>query len=137
MFKVSNRLAELRKQVGIKQEVLAMELNISRVTLSRYENNQVTIPKKMLDKICSYFNIELKDLIIIDTEEDAKARLKFEELDPILLNIVFELQFLKSSVEVGLEAIRVILENLSQETKKKLSNIDSKLKRRSKNKNQD
>ncbi len=53
------RLKELKIKRGISQVKLAMDLNLSRNTISRYETNQREADYETLIKIADYFNVSL------------------------------------------------------------------------------
>ena len=57
------RLKELRMKKGLSQIKLAMELNISQNTLSRYETGKREAGYDMLIKIADYFNVTLDYLL--------------------------------------------------------------------------
>jgi transcriptional regulator with XRE-family HTH domain len=49
---------------GLKQQVLADEIGVHRITLSRYENGNCSIPTSKLLLIIEKLEIEFKDLLI-------------------------------------------------------------------------
>ena len=57
---MKNRLEELRKERGIKQEELAAEVKISRDHLSNIENGKYPINIKTLYKLAEFFNVDMK-----------------------------------------------------------------------------
>ena len=57
------RLKELRMKKGLSQIKLAMDLNISQNTLSRYETGKREAGYDMLIKIADYFNVTLDYLL--------------------------------------------------------------------------
>ncbi len=56
-------LREIRKKKGYSQLKVAMELNISRETLSYYENGKRSPDIKMLIKLSEYFGVSIDYLI--------------------------------------------------------------------------
>ena len=67
---MKNRLEELRKQWGIKQEELANALEVSRQTIGSLENGRYNPSILLAFKIARYFDLTIED--IFTYEEDAK-----------------------------------------------------------------
>ena len=63
-----NRLEELRKQQGIKQEELALALEVSRQTIGSLENGRYNPSIMLAFKIARYFGMSIEDIFIY--EED-------------------------------------------------------------------
>lgn len=57
------RLKELRKQRGITQLKLAMDLNMNQNTISRYENGEREAGYRELILIADYFDVSLDYLL--------------------------------------------------------------------------
>lgn len=57
------RLKELRKEKNITQIKLAMELNMSQNTISRYETGEREAGYNELIKIADYFNVSIDYLL--------------------------------------------------------------------------
>ena len=57
------RLKELRKQKGISQLKLAMDLNMNQNSISRYENLEREADYKTLIMFADYFNVSLDYLL--------------------------------------------------------------------------
>lgn len=57
------RLKELRKQRGISQLKLAMELSMNQNSISRYENNTREADYATLIKLADYFNVSIDYLL--------------------------------------------------------------------------
>ncbi len=57
------RLKELRKQRGISQVKLAIDLSMSQNTISRYETGSHEADYKTLIKIADYFNVSIDYLL--------------------------------------------------------------------------
>lgn len=57
------RLKELRKQKGISQLKLAMDLSMNQNTISRYETGEREADYKTLIKIADYFNVSIDYLL--------------------------------------------------------------------------
>ena len=58
-----NRVAELRKELNLRQKDLAAHLNTSVSTVSNYENSVNAIDIETLDKLADYFNVTTDYLI--------------------------------------------------------------------------
>lgn len=65
---MKNRLEEIRKQKGIKQEELAAVLEVSRQTIGSLENGRYNPSILLAFKIAKYFNMSIEDIFIY--EED-------------------------------------------------------------------
>ena len=61
------RLRELRKERGISQLKLAMDLSVNQNTISRYENGTRQADYETLIKIADYFNVSI-DYLLEKTE---------------------------------------------------------------------
>ena len=57
------RLKELRKKNGISQLKLAMDLNMNRNSISRYENGVREADYATLIKFADYFNVSIDYLL--------------------------------------------------------------------------
>lgn len=57
------RLKELRKEKGISQVKLAMDLCVNQNTISRYENGEREAGYDMLIKMADYFNVSVDYLL--------------------------------------------------------------------------
>lgn len=67
---MKNRLEELRKSRGIRQEELAAVLEVSRQTIGSLENGRYNPSILLAFKIARYFGMSIEDIFIY--EEDAK-----------------------------------------------------------------
>ncbi|WP_278530507.1 helix-turn-helix domain-containing protein [Enterococcus asini] len=65
-----NRIAELRKSIGLTQKELAKKLEISPVTLSRYETGDRIPNFDILKKMSEIFNDVPVEFIMKDTDND-------------------------------------------------------------------
>lgn len=65
---MKNRLEELRKQKGIKQEELAVALEVSRQTIGSLENGRYNPSIQLAFKLARYFEMSIEDIFIY--EED-------------------------------------------------------------------
>jgi len=67
---LKNRLEEIRKGKGIKQEDLASALEVSRQTIGSLENGRYNPSIILAFKIARYFDLKIEDIFIY--EEDPK-----------------------------------------------------------------
>ncbi|HJA65718.1 transcriptional regulator [Lachnoclostridium sp. An169] len=65
---MKNRLEELRKQRGIRQEELADALDVSRQTIGSLENGRYNPSIKLAFKIARYFEMSIEDIFIYEEE---------------------------------------------------------------------
>ena len=65
---MKNRLEEIRKKYGIKQEDLATALEVSRQTIGSLENGRYNPSILLAFKIAKYFNMSIEEIFIY--EED-------------------------------------------------------------------
>ena len=64
---MKNRLEELRKQRGIKQEDLASALEVSRQTIGSLENGRYNPSIILAFKIARYFQMSIEEIFIYDS----------------------------------------------------------------------
>ena len=70
---MKNRLAELRKKHGIKQEELADRLEVSRQTIGSLENGRYNPSIILAFKIARLFNVSIEEIFIYEESiEDEK-----------------------------------------------------------------
>ena len=67
---MKNRLEELRKERGIRQEELAAALEVSRQTIGSLENGRYNPSILLAFKIAKYFGMSIEEIFIY--EEDTK-----------------------------------------------------------------
>jgi len=67
---VKNRLEELRKKLGVKQEELAEILQVSRQTIGSLENGRYNPSIILAFKISKYFQMSIEEIFIY--EENAE-----------------------------------------------------------------
>ena len=75
-YKLGNKLYELRKEKNLTQEDLALLLDISDKSVSKWENGSSKPSITNLKKISSIFDISLDDLIELDDEKKEKKIVK-------------------------------------------------------------
>ncbi|MGK0468376.1 helix-turn-helix transcriptional regulator [Clostridium sp.] len=65
---MKNRLEELRKQIGVKQEELAEALEVSRQTIGSLENGRYNPSIILAFKIAKYFQMKIEEIFIYEEE---------------------------------------------------------------------
>ena len=65
---MKNRLEEIRKERGIKQEELAAALEVSRQTIGSLENGRYNPSIILAFKIARYFHRNIEDIFIYEEE---------------------------------------------------------------------
>lgn len=63
---MKNRIEELRKQYGIKQEELAAKLEVSRQTIGSLENGRYNPSIILAFKIARFFDMRIEDIFIYE-----------------------------------------------------------------------
>ena len=66
---MKNRLEEIRKERGIKQEELAAALEVSRQTIGSLENGRYNPSITLAFKLARYFDMSIEDIFIYDEEK--------------------------------------------------------------------
>lgn len=66
---MKNRLEEIRKSRGIKQEELAAAIEVSRQTIGSLENGRYNPSIILAFKIARYFNMRIEDIFIYEEDE--------------------------------------------------------------------
>ena len=69
---MKNRLEEIRKQRGIKQEELADVMGVSRQTISSLENGRNNPSVILAIKLARYFEMNVEDIFIYEEANDEK-----------------------------------------------------------------
>ena len=67
---VKNRLEEIRKQRGIRQEELAEAMGVSRQTISSLENGRYNPSVILAIKLARYFGTKVEDIFIYEEEQN-------------------------------------------------------------------
>lgn len=65
---MKNRIGEIRKQRGIKQEELAFALEVSRQTIGSLENGRYNPSIILAFKIARYFGMTIEEIFIYEEE---------------------------------------------------------------------
>ena len=66
---MKNRLEEIRKERGIKQEELAAALEVSRQTIGALENGRYNPSITLAFKLARYFDMSIEDIFIYEEEK--------------------------------------------------------------------
>ena len=67
---MKNKLEELRKQRGIKQEELAEKLEVSRQTIGSLENGRYNPSIILAIRIARFFNKSVEEIFIYEEEHE-------------------------------------------------------------------
>jgi putative transcriptional regulator len=67
---LNNRLEEIRKQRGIKQEELATALEVSRQTIGSLENGRYNPSILLAFKIARFFGMSIEEIFIYEEDEN-------------------------------------------------------------------
>ena len=68
---MKNRIEEIRKERGIKQDDFAKSMGVSRQTISSLENGRYNPSIILAFKIAKYFDTTIEEVFLIE-EEDLK-----------------------------------------------------------------
>ena len=71
---MKNRLEEIRKERGIKQEELAAALEVSRQTIGSLENGRYNPSIILAFKLARYFNMSIEDIFIYEEGKQLKRK---------------------------------------------------------------
>lgn len=69
---LKNKLEDIRKKHGMKQEELAHALEVTRQTISSLENGRYYPSILLAFKIARYFNMNIEEIFIYDEERNNK-----------------------------------------------------------------
>ena len=67
---MKNRIEEIRKERGIRQEEFARSMGVSRQTISSLENGRYNPSITLAHKIAKYFGMHIEEVFIFDEEEE-------------------------------------------------------------------
>lgn len=67
---MKNRLEEIRKQRGIRQDELAEAMGVSRQTISSLENGRYNPSVILAIKLARYFGTKVEDIFIYEEEQN-------------------------------------------------------------------
>ena len=68
---MKNRIEEIRKEKGIRQEDFAKSMGVSRQTISSLENGRYNPSIMLAYKIAKYFEMTIEEVFVFE-EEDLK-----------------------------------------------------------------
>ena len=66
---MKNRIEEIRKERGIRQEDFAKSMGVSRQTISSLENGRYNPSILLAYKIAKYFDMTIEEVFIFEDEE--------------------------------------------------------------------
>ncbi len=66
---MKNKIEEIRKERGIRQEEFARAIGVSRQTISSLENGRYNPSIMLAYKIAKYFEMTIEDVFIFEEEE--------------------------------------------------------------------
>lgn len=66
---MKNRIEEIRKERGIKQEEFAKSMGVSRQTISSLENGRYNPSIFLAYKIAKFFEMTIEEVFIFEEEE--------------------------------------------------------------------
>lgn len=61
MEQMGHQIAEARKRKGLTQEALANQLNVTRQTVSKWENNETKPDLESVQKLCAILDLKMED----------------------------------------------------------------------------
>ncbi len=67
---MKNRLEELRREKGIKQEELAAAMEVSRQTIGSLENGRYNPSLTLAFKLARYFGLSIEEIFIYQEENE-------------------------------------------------------------------
>ena len=67
---MKNRLEELRREKGIKQEGLAAAMEVSRQTIGSLENGRYNPSLTLAFKLARYFGLSIEEIFIYQEENE-------------------------------------------------------------------
>ena len=66
---MKNKIEDIRKEKGIRQEDFAKAMGVSRQTISSLENGRYNPSIMLAYKIAKYFDMTIEDVFIFDEED--------------------------------------------------------------------
>lgn len=87
-MKFNEKLLEIRKKQGLSQEELGMELQVSRQTISKWEQGQSYPDFQRLVMLSDYFNMTLDELVKgIDVQDVREKNMTDEKVASIYMDV--------------------------------------------------
>ena len=68
---MKNRIEQIRKARGIRQEEFAKSMGVSRQTISSLENGRYNPSILLAYKIAKYFGLTIEDVFVFEEDEPA------------------------------------------------------------------
>ena len=96
---MKNRLEEIRKQHGIKQEELALALEVSRQTIGSLENGRYNPSIILAFKIARYFNLSIEEYLSMRRKIMKKNKMNYIITAIGILLLCLGLFLLKSTTD--------------------------------------
>lgn len=91
MAKFNERLKSLRKDKGITQKELALEIEKPQSTITKWENGQLEPNIEIIEKLASFFNVTI-DYLLGKSDKKDLVFLSLEEAKSLHPNVYTELQ---------------------------------------------
>ena len=66
---MQNRIKQLRKQAGLRQEDLAQEMGVTRQTIIAIENNKYNPTLELAMKLARRLDLHVDEIFFLDEEE--------------------------------------------------------------------
>ncbi|MBE5748264.1 MAG: helix-turn-helix transcriptional regulator [Clostridiales bacterium] len=66
---MKNKIEEIRKERGIRQEEFAKSMSVSRQTISSLENGRYNPSIFLAYKIAKFFNMTIEEVFVFEEEE--------------------------------------------------------------------
>lgn len=76
MNTIGHNIKRLRTKKNITQDEMAEALHVSRQTISNWERGKNEPNLEMLSSICAFFQVELSELIEVQSSSQAKRRMR-------------------------------------------------------------
>lgn len=78
-----NRLKELRKEKKLTQKELADKINVSKITVLRWENGERQIKPDKAEKLADFFGVSIAHLLAYD-DNDFEKQIRIDTLNNVL-----------------------------------------------------
>ncbi len=63
---MKNKIRELRKELGFRQEDLAAKLGVTRQTINAIENNKYNPTLELAMKLAKFLKVRVEELFLVD-----------------------------------------------------------------------
>ena len=78
-----NRLKELRKEKKLTQKELADKINVSKITVLRWENGESQIKTDKAEKLADFFGVSVGYLLAYD-DNDFEKQIRIDTLNKLI-----------------------------------------------------